>query len=294
MAGSNPSCLFKKEVKRKMAYINARSFVYDGISSDSFDLCMGWLSDNNEQDLQTGLEVELRRGEMNMVRSRPNHYGAIYNDTLSFEFVIFPKRKLSFTFSESAEINKWLRKSNTYKRLRFIDDESEFINFQAVCTNIIDIVRNGLNAKQLTFVCDSPFGYMEEIKKVLTTTGSSPKDYKIYNLSDNGIYYPRVKITVLANYNGTIKVQNVGDDKTLTVKFDQIIPYNGEKAIILDGEKNLITDGSGKVIPAYKIGWDNTDNIYWVRLLENTNTIRVTGASTITLYMTFPRKVGVI
>lgn len=277
-----------------MAYINARSFVYDGISSESFDLCMGWLKDNNEQDLQTGLDVELKRGDMNMFRTRPNHYGEVYNDTLSFEFIIFPKRKQTFTYSESAEINKWLRKSNTYKRLRFNDNESEFINFQAVCTKIVDIVRNGLNAKQLTFVCDSPFGYMEEIKKVLTTTGSSPKDYKIYNLSDNGIYYPRVKITVLTSYNGTVTVKNVEDDKTLTVKFNQIPVVNGEKTIILDGEKNTITDGAGKIIPAYKIGWDNTDNIYWVRLLENTNTIRVTGASTITLYMTFPRKVGVI
>ena len=135
---------------------------------------------------------------------------------------------------------------------------------------------------------------MEEIKKVLTTTDSNPKDYKIYNLSDNGIYYPRVKIDVLTGYNGTIKVKNVNDDKTLVLDFSQVPSVDGKKTAILDGQKNLITDGNNKILPAYKIGWDDTDNIYWIRLLEGTNTIRVTGVSTITFFMTFPRKVGVI
>ena len=273
-----------------MAYINACSFIYDGISSESFDLGMGWISGDNQSELETGLAVELERGEFNMVRTRPNQYGAIYQDTLRFEFAIFPKRGQKFSFSESAEINKWLRKSNTYKRLRFNDNESEFINFQAVCTNIVDVVYSGHNAKKLTFVCDSPFGYLDEIKKVLRTTGSTA-EYKIHNLSDNGIYYPTVKIEVASGYTGQLRLENVSDLQTLVLDYSQL---TGDKTIILNGEKNTITDSIGQIIPAYKIGWNNTDNIYWFRLLEGNNLIRVTGVSTITLFMTFPRKVGVV
>ena len=276
-----------------MAYLNADSFVFDGKSSDLFDVGIGWFKNDNDDIMQTGLEKELKRGDMNMVRTKPNHYGSVYDETLRFEFIIYPKRKQSFTWEESHAINIWLTHSNTPKLFHFNDKNSEWMNFYAVCTNVEDAVYSGLNAKKLTFVCDSPFGYTQETKKVLKTTGETA-DYKLNNLSDTGYYYPTIRIEVAGSFDGDLTIENRTENKRLVINFENIQETDNKKIVIMDGRRTQITNESGVLIPAYKIGWNNVDNIYWFRLVEGSNLVRVTGTSTITMYFEFPKKVGVV
>ena len=67
-----------------MALLDACSFIFDGQDSSAYSLKIGWLSGDNQDELDSGLEVELQRGEMNMVRTEPNQYGIVYSDTLTF------------------------------------------------------------------------------------------------------------------------------------------------------------------------------------------------------------------
>ena len=269
-----------------MAYLDIESFTYDGISSDSFDLGVGWFEGDLENDTSTGLAIELKRGDMNMVRTEPNQYGAVYTDTLTFEFAIFDKRETTFSKEKSYKLNAWLRKSNSYKQLIFKDSSYQTIVYYAVCTDIVDAVYNGVNGKKLTFVCNSPFGFMPKMyKKVIVDNGS--KTVKLVNQSDKGAYYPTIKIE--ATNGSTIKIINHSDnDQFVTVSFNKTTG----NTIIIDGEKSTIINGDGNLIPAYAVGW-STDNIYWPCMTQETkNEFEIIGNCEVTFEMEFPRKVG--
>ncbi len=277
-----------------MALLDATSFVFDGHSSDEFDLSIGWFGDDNDDDMTTGLSVDLRRGEQNAIRTDPNLYGTVYEDTLRFEFALVPKcnsDRQFFTYKEFREINNWLRGSNTYKLLHFNDPTvPEQINYYAICTEIIDVQYDGRNGKKVTFVCNSPFGFTNKIHKTFKITDENPKEFKLYNMSDEDIYYPTIMIQVEDGFTDTISIENVSDDKVAVIDFSNL----ESNTVIMNSKQGKLIDENGKLIPAYKIGWDNTDNIYWFRLIKDWNTIKVIGISTVTFICEFPRKVGIL
>ena len=74
--------------------------------------------------------------------------------------------------------------------------------------------------------------------------------------------------------------------------------------IILDTKKMTVTRTSnGELIPAYRLGWDSSyssslsdgtsvSHIYWLRLLEGNNKIKITGDCIVKIKTKYPRKVG--
>ena len=138
-----------------MSFINAHSFVFDGISSDNFNLVICWV--NKEVDTSTnGLKKSVRKSESNVSRYVSNVYGSSVDENISFTFDIAKNDFLPFTKEESIEINAWLTQSNTPRLLHFNDYEIPSIDYYAVCTNIDDIIINGRNAKTVTFETNSP------------------------------------------------------------------------------------------------------------------------------------------
>lgn len=277
-----------------LALLNSCSFFYDNQDSGLYNLAICYF-DGIDADNESGLSVELQRGEFNMVRSELNQYGAIPTDTLRFEFAVMKRDYSNFTFEESRAINNWLRGSNTYKLLRFNDDSPETINYYAVCTNIVDVVISGHVGKKLTFVCNSPFGYTAKYQQKVRATTENPKTISLYNSSDIGIYYPTITVQTAADYEDTVSLINVTDNnKTAVLSMADITPVKNSKTVIIDGKNTEITDANGVIIPAYKIGWDNLDNIYWFRLMPNRNSITIAGDCMVSIAMEFPRKTGII
>ena len=276
-----------------MGYLNVKSFIYDGVSSEAYGLGIGWLKSDNRSSVNTGLAVDIKRGEMNMVRTEPNQYGVVYNNPLQFEFGIFKRDHRDFTYEASRRINRWLRGSSVYKRLYFEDENPEAVHFYAICTDIVDVTLSGITMKKLTFICNSPFGYLAEVKKKISST-SSWKSFRLLNQSDHGVYYPRIQISAKGSYTGQILIENQTEGKTLTVDFSKVSSVDSQKTLILDGKRTQVTDQNGTLIPVYKIGWDDPENIYWVRLTEENNMFRVKGTAELTMFFEFPRKVGVV
>ena len=74
--------------------------------------------------------------------------------------------------------------------------------------------------------------------------------------------------------------------------------------IILDTKKMTVTRTSnGELIPAYRLGWDSSysspisdgkpvSDIYWLRLLEGNNKLKITGDCVVKIKTKYPRKVG--
>ena len=65
-----------------------------------------------------------------------------------------------------------------------------------------------------------------------------------------------------------------------------------------------VTDKNDRLIPAYKLGWNNTyksyvsatnnyiSTIYWVRFIKGLNQLKITGSCKIIIEYEFPRKAG--
>ena len=269
-----------------MAYLDIESFSYDGVSSNAFNLEVGWFEGDLENATSTGLTVEVKRGDMNMVRTEPNQYGVVYTDTLTFDFAVINKDRNSFTKEESYKLNTWLRGSDTYKKLIFQDASYQTIVYYAVCTDIVDAVYNGVNGKKITFTCNSPFGFTpKSYRKVVVNSGS--ESIRLNNLSDKGIYFPTVKIK--SNNGATVQIINHTDnDRTTAITLNKVTG----NTVIINGEKSTITDEGGNLIPAYKIGW-SAETINWPRMLKGKNEFEIIGNCEMTFEMEFPRKVGI-
>lgn len=275
-----------------MGYLNACSFTFNGISSRIYDLRICW--DGADSNVETGLEREIVKGEVNMVRHKANQYGTKYSSVISIDFMIMKPDGSDFTDLESRTINKWLQ-TDTYSILQF-EKEDNYLYYKAICTNIEDRVYGGFCAKNLTFECDSPFAY----ESLRTFVKSDQENImRVFNTSDDGIYSPTLSLKPLAV--GEITITNTTDSNKSMV-FDIPSEYIN-KTITIDTNKMQILDEDGVPIPFYKLGWEITPNIttaiqsnsfYWLRLLPEINRIQITGNCTLEIICEFPRKAGVL
>lgn len=118
----------------------------------------------------------------------------------------------------------------------------------------------------------------------------------------NNIIYPKVTISTSSP---TIVIENKTDKKSVTIKTDFLSSESdGNKHIKIDSYNMMITDKQNKLIPAYKIGWNETYkshvsvinnyimSIYWLRFLRGINELLITGSCKMAIEYEFPRKAG--
>ena len=275
-----------------MGYLNACRFTYNGISSELYDLVVCF--DGLEEDVATGLGREIIKGEVNMVRHKANQYGTVYNEVTPIEFMIMHPNGKEFTILESRSINKWLQ-TNTYCPLSFNNEKGTELYYKAICTQIVDKNYGGHIAKLVTFEADSPFAYERQITKVKSVTD---RDIRIYNSSDDGIYYPILKLK--ANQENIIITNTSDKNQQMTL----CIPseYQNED-ITINTALMQILDKDNVPIPLNKIGWtiNTSENIglqsssfYWLRLVSEINRITVEGNCTLEILCEYPRKAGIL
>lgn len=285
-----------------MSFLDAKSFVFNGISSDSYNLMLCWI-DDKPNITANGLKRTIESGTVNHVKLKTNNYGITYDGNIEFIFYIIKKDESDFSKQESVSINNWLTDPATHKLLYFNDESIPSVHYYAVCTEIEDKYINGHNGKKLVFKTNSPFGFMEPINKKLSVNGEQL--LKIHNLADTitGIYYPTIQISTSSNND--IVIENINDRKSVTInllKMDS--STSGKKEIWIDSSKMKITNKNGDLIPLWKLGLDDDyksyvssiddyiKKIYWFRLIRGINQIKITGNCEITFTFEFPRKVG--
>lgn len=285
-----------------MSFLDAKSFVFNGINSDSYNLEICWIDD--KPNISTnGLTRNIESGNVNHVRLKTNNYGITYDGNIEFSFYIIKKDENAFTKQESISINNWLTDPLIPKLLYFNDDSIPSIHYYAVCTEIEDTFVNEHCGKKIVFKTNSPFGFMEKINKKISVNGE--QTLKIHNLADTitGIYYPIIHIASTSINN--IVIENISDNKSVTINLSGIESNDsGKKEIWIDSANMKVTDKNKNLIPLWKLGWndnyksyvssisDYIKKIYWFRLLRGINQIKVTGDCEIIFTFEFPRKVG--
>ena len=275
---------------------NGLTFSFNGKTSDMFNLYMGWRSASEEW--ATGLDREIVRSEMNMVKHVPSQYGVRYTDSLVLEFDVFHQDGSPISYIESRHLNNWLVQ-DSYKILKINDDNIDNIFYRCICTSITDITLGTFSGKHIVMTCDSPFGYMREVIKEID--GGSTR--KINNTSDDGIYYPKITITCAQNYIGNIELINQTENKSMLLKMKDIPVVGGKKILKVNTDRLMMTDGNDNLVPLYKVGWemdlDDTQAMpstamYWFRLMPDINYVKVNGTGKVALRLSFPRKAGQI
>ena len=284
-----------------MSLLTAKSFIFDGKSSDDFNLMIAWIGNSDVDISENGLNLSLQKTN-NKLNRKTNTYG-VQSENIVLNFSIVKKDCSEITRLQSIQINEWLTSSSTSQPLAFNDNDSYPLHYYAVCTQIEDIIIGGkLIGKQLKFENNSPFAFSEKMIKHIEVTNS--RQISINNSSNarNNIIYPKVTISTSSP---TIVLENKTDKKSVTIKTDSLSSESdGNKHIKIDSYNMMITDKQNKLIPAYKIGWneayksyvtatdDNITNIYWLRFLRGINELLITGSCKMAIEYEFPRKAG--
>ena len=285
-----------------MSFINAKSFIFNGINSEDFNVAIAWI--DSEPDVSTnGLNKEIHKSEKNKIKIKDNIYGTNNKEPIIFNFSIVRLNDMEITRPESIRINQWLTSSPLPQLLKFNDCDSYMLHYYAICTQIVDIVIGGkLVGKELTFETNSPYAFMNKVSKSFDIVNT--QEFYINNTSDtyDGYYYPTITITTTSN---SIVIENITDEKSVTLDMSKIIADgNGDKIIKIDCMNMTITDVNDRLIYMNDIGWNSDyksyvssngsymSNIYWLRLLNGLNELKVTGSCNFKIECEFPSKAG--
>ena len=283
-----------------LSFLTAQGFVFNNQNSDDYNLTIAWTGSPDIDISENGLNFSLEKTK-NKSNNTTNTYG-IQSENIVINFNATKKDFTEITRLESIRINEWLTSSSTPKNLAFNDNDSYPLHYYAVCTQIEDVIVGGrLVGKNLRFETNSPFAFSKKIEKKYNIVNSHMFQINNTSNANNNIIYP--KIILLAS--SQIIIENITDKKSVTIDSNNILPESdGSKYIKLDSYNMSVTDKNNKLIPAYKLGWNDTyksyvsaindyiSNIYWIRFIKGVNKIKITGNCNITIEYEFPRKAG--
>lgn len=292
---------FKRKEMIKISFLDAKSFTYNGINSDLYNLMICWIDDKPNINTN-GLKRNIESGSLNNIRLQTNTHGITFESNIEFEFYIIKKDESSFSKHDSIIINDWLTGSITPKLLYFNDNSVPFIHYYAICTSIEDTFVCEHYGKKITFKTNSPFGFMEPMERRFIVEGE--ETFNAYNIADTptGFYYPKIKLST--NSTNNIIIENCTDKKSVTLNVSNCMKSDIANILIDCNDMKIVDLDTNKIIPFFKIGW-NLDyssyistigkymsNIYWLRLVKGSNDIKIIGDCDITFIFEFPRKVG--
>ena len=284
-----------------LSFLTAKSFVYNGKNSDDYNLIIAWINSSDINISENGLNMSLEKTN-NKLNNTSNTYG-VQSENIVIYFSIVKKDYTEITRLESIQINEWLSSSSTFKILAFNDDDSYPLHYYAVCTQIEDVIVGGkLFGKELKFETNSPFAFSKKVEKKYDIVSSHVFYINNTSNANNNIIYPKI---ILETTSPTIVIENTLDKKSVTISTNDI-PFesNGSKYINMNSCNMSVTDKNDRLIPAYKLGWNNTyksyvsatnnyiSTIYWVRFIKGLNQLKITGSCKIIIEYEFPRKAG--
>lgn len=288
-----------------MSFLDADSFIFDSQSSDSYNLMMCWI-DGTADISANGLRRTIDSGSVNHVRLKTNNYGVSFEGNIEFSFYIIKKDETPFTRQESIAVNRWLTGPTVPRALYFNDNAIPSLHYYAVCTEIEDKVFLEHHAKRLVFKTNSPFGFTDPVEKRFLVTGE--EIFSMDNIADtvNGIFYPRILLS--AQSADAIVIENVSDQKSVTLSIPETFPTDslGNRTLLIDSARMKLLDvnSGSRLVPFHEVGWTTQyssyvssidkymESIYWFRLIQGTNTIKITGDCKADFIFEFPRKAG--
>lgn len=223
------------------------SFAFDGTPCEAFDLMMydfGSASDDGVSIAGTPTIVE----DVINTRYKPLHYGVTYEqkNTVTLTFGVNQRRLDEDKYLdryEVDEISSWLTGHDQYKKLEIQQDDMIYVWYNVIATSIqFTTFRSVQWAMQVTFTCDSPYGYMYP-QEYEVTLGSSTATLDIYNESSMNSWY-KPMITITGGNGSEVTITNTDDTNLAGAAraFTMTVPAG---TVTIDCENLVLTSSNG-------------------------------------------------
>lgn len=278
-----------------------RDFEFNGKTLSSFGGKVTRV--DGDTSITSGLSRTIQKGETSLYRRRPNHFGTVYDDVLTFDVSIIKgsytdvtSNSSLFVRDEVRRINRWLTSPTLPKKIRsfnFAENNNEVYSYYGVVTNIAydavclsdgDFVPQIITA---TFQCDSPYAWKENQLKL------KDGEHTIYVDDDEleGYVYPLIKITP----NNT---SGVGTRRFMWRNRDDgnkeiNLTIASNRIVYLDCQKMKIYDEIG-LVTFEDMGIGELGEFYLPRLVSGNNRIVISGNVNVDVSWEEAKKVGVL
>ena len=279
-------------------------FTYNGHSSSEYNLVIGSMGAMNNS-ISLAMSREILKGTINRYKSNPNHMGTRWNDVLQFTISMVKdpctytnQDSMIFTEDEIDEIDSWLT-SPDYPLLFHMYDTDDldtygnpifckydyFGLFSDITT---DEFQGRIIGLHMTFITNSPFAWSPVQTVTKTIEGELDFTLTVNHAERNREVYPTISITpVIGSGTGDeeISIQNITDGgRMLTVTLPRI-------ESIINCQNSTIHNAYG-LISFEDLNISDAGTIYWPRLYNGNNQMKVTGNCDITFQWREARKVG--
>lgn len=264
-----------------MSFI-ARSFIFDGVPSEEFNLVIANVGGKNQSPGVVGSKLDIQE-DRTPWRSRAIHYGTVGNDPLSFLIVFsIAKDHSYFDRYDIARIAKWLTNHQQYKKLVICQSDAESVYYNCIITELTQIEAGGKTIGfEAVVTCDSPFAYRIAPDTIIECTGEASVMYRC--LSNTNDYYRPDMVIETEEVDLTIKNETDGT----TLSFSGMT--SGKKTIRICGETLVMESSNGDNL--YDC-WNVDAPKHVFRALGGDNQLSVTGTCSIRIKNEFPWNIG--
>lgn len=264
--------------------LNGNSFIFNGISSEMFELEMYSIGDNHSDDVEFANTVSIVEASVGN-KWRPLFYGVKFDKKLTFDMVFgvdsqrIDQHKYLDNF-ELESISSWLAGHETYHWLEIQREDLAHIRFHCIVTELSPISYDGLTyALKATFTCDGPYAYTYPYEYTYSVDGEL--SIVIDNISShNGYYYPELEIEMLST--GDISITNCSDNNR-SLCFTAIEDDNVH--LHINCETGVITSSS--LHNPY-----SHFNFNFIRLKRGINELLISGSCNLVMRCIYPVAVG--
>lgn len=198
-------------------------FVYDGIRLS--DLGYAIVSFDGARDDEVDTDSQLSFNHVSFFRGKKQPFiTSVYEEPLEFELYIaknlcgysqdMKASNYNISVRDMAFLKRWLSRTTPHK-LTAVNDEYNGIYWNGSFNIEEYVLGDGRIGAHLTFECDAPYGYKEEV----TIRGSLNADesYEYNCMSDEiGWIYPTIKIDI--QQDGDLNITNAADNRTVEIK----------------------------------------------------------------------------
>lgn len=259
-------------------------FIYAGYSTDTILDEKLLLTSFSKIDYIVGVNRDSQQGEPTITRPIVNEYGTV-SEKLTFEYGLMKCSGELFTREEQQVIERWLTSPKYSTDLITFDDvtKEEIVRYCGLFTTTNWYpAQDGFYGMNFTFTNNAPYPsrrYSHTYKWSSYQVNQNDEwtfSCKCNTDELNEYVYPI--ITIHADKEEPITFTNITDNRN---KVTVIVPPS--KRVYLDCRHCIINNGvPGSDSLSYRdIGWGDTGDIYWPRLLPGTNQIKITGKCTI-------------
>jgi hypothetical protein len=248
------------------------NFYFDGESSEDYGIYL--IRESNIVNIPYIPDKKINEEFPNWSK-RPFFYDSKYQQyTIKLRFSTLEN---TLTDTKLNEIASWLFK-NDYKEF-YSEDNTEKI-FYLMASSNVDCIRTVTNEGyfDVEFKSFYPYALTTEATPTYTiTTGATPTTVVLVNNSNVYDYYnPEIEITVGADTTSISIVNTSDSDRTTTIS-----GLTENEVIYIDNEKKRIISDT-QTYP-----FSNFNKI-WLRLIQGTNNLDITGNCTIVFRTQFP------